>query len=221
MKIKICAVFFILALCLKADAQVDSVFKLEHTNKYKRITLNIIRYLGIPFRNSYFKDGPLMFAFDKPPGFHERSPAYGMFVRGTYFFRKPDTINVFYPAPVVYISRNIYHDLQNKRHSYDKFVRALGCVLHEITHYYQHINYNYVSYWPSGDYHAYFCQPYERDAYAVEAFFYLSKLKPRILQKTLATHAGDNDGLKLQLIKLHSQYIKRPVVSDLMPLDCQ
>ena len=217
---KIFTVAILLSFYLQVGAQTDSTFKLTHTSRYKHITLNIIKYLGIPFRNSHSKDGRLLFAFDKPAGFGQRSPAYGMFVHGPYLFRRPDTINVIYTTPIVFLSRNIYNDLKNNHHSSEKYIRALGCVLHEITHYYQHINYNYLSYWPSGDYYAYFCQPYERDAYAVEAYFYLSRRKPRDLEKILARFSGDNKRLKLELINAHSQYIKRPFPSGNSEVDC-
>ena len=211
-KIGVLAIFVF--ICIRGSAQGDSTFRLPHTVRFKSVTLNIIKYLGIPFRNSYPRDGRLLFAIDKPSGFGERSPAFGMFVRGRYILRRADTLNVIYPAPVIYISRNVFNDLHNSPRNSEKYVRALACVLHEITHYYQYINYNYISYWATGDYHAYFCQPYERDAYAVEAFFYLSKTQPRLLKKLKAIYAGDNDQLKRQLVKQHSLLIKRPIHTD-------
>lgn len=213
-KLKILVLAILAFTCIQANAQRDSTFRLRHTVRYKHVTLKIIKYLGIPFRNSYLKDGRLMFAIDKPSGFGERSPAFGMFIRGKYMFRPVDTLNVFYPNPIIYISKNVFNDLHNSPRTSERYFRALSSVVHEITHYYQHINYNYVSYWSTGDYHAYFCQPYERDAYSVEAFFYLSKMKPRSITKLLATHVGDNDQLKRLLVKQHSFLIKRPILCE-------
>lgn len=210
----------LIALSGAAFAQRDSTFRLAHTAEYKQIALNIIRYLGIPHRNSYLKDGRLMFALNKPGNFSERAPAHGMFIRGTYLYKSRDTVNVIYPAPTVYISSNIYNDLQKKADTSERFIRALSCVLHEITHYYQFINYNYISYKSSGDYHAYFCQPYEIDAYAVEAFYYLSRRNPRQLQKILNSNNGDNNLVKRELIKEHSRILRRPVLSELLELVC-
>jgi hypothetical protein len=211
----------LLCLSLSLHAQSDSVFRLAHTSRYKRTTLDIIEYLGIPHRNSYLKDGPLRFAFNKPGWYGERAPANGMFIRGTFLYTPPDTANVIYPKPIVYISRNIYQELHNKKtDTSEGFIKAQSCVIHEITHYYQFINYNYISYRSSGDYHAYFCQPYEIDAYAVEAFYYLSKRQPGQLKDVLARFAGDNERLKRELIRLHSLQIKRPVLSQVLDLVC-
>ncbi len=143
-----------------------------------------------------------------------------MFYCGSYAYQPPDTANVIYPAPVVYISRNIFSDLQLKNDTSDKHLIAVGCVLHELTHYYQFINFNYISYRSSGDYHAYFCQQYELDAFAVEAFYYLSRKKPPEFRKLLKECTGDNVRLKRELIRLHSLYIKRPVLNAFLELEC-
>ena len=217
---KLLVLILFICFSLNSNAQNDSTFRLPHTRRYKRITLDIIEYLGVPHRNSYSKDGALRFAFNKPAWYGERAPANGMFIRGTFLYIPPDTINVIYPRPVVYISRVIYNQLQRGADSSEQLIRAQACVIHELTHYYQFINYNYITYRSSGDYHAYFCQPYEIDAYAVEAFFYLSKRQPAKLKDALARFAGDNERLKRELIRLHSLQIKRPVLSQVLELVC-
>ena len=214
------AVIMLFCFGIAAGAQNDSTFRLPHTRKYKQITLHIIRYLGIPHRLSHFGDGRLKFTFYQPSAYRQGVAPYGMFFRGRYLYRPPDTLNVVYPAPVIYINRKVFTDLKQNKDTSEQFVKALSCVLHEITHYYQFINYNYITYRSSEDYHSYFCQPSEVDAYAVEAYFYLSKRKPLELQRVLRRYAGDNFRIKRELIQLHSLYIRRPVLSDLRELVC-
>jgi hypothetical protein len=208
------AIIILISIFIEIEGQTDSTFTLTHTKKYKREALSIIHYLGIPHRRFHTKDGRLKFAFNKSQKFD------GMFMRGIYLYSPPDSTDVIYPTPVVYISRNIYNNLRFGRDTSERHVRASACLLHEITHYYQFVNFNYISYRSSDDYHAYFCQPYEIDAYAVEAFFYLSKQKPTDFKEMLVKYAGNNERLKRELIRLHSRYINRPVLSELWELVC-
>lgn len=174
-------------------------------NILKKQTIDIMNRLEIPIRKNHIKDDSLILTVYKSSLI---TANYGQEAIFPYIKSKKsiDTLNRIYKKPFIALSSVLYDIMIYKKDtSKIVIVKALGSVVHELTHYFQLTfvdEKNYI-HGNINNQVQHITQPIEFEAYAVDAYYYLFFIDKKSLKQILKRN---NDKIKLYKELINKQW---------------
>jgi hypothetical protein len=113
-----------------------------------------------------------------------------------------DTSTQYYLIPHIYYSQTVFSILRDGiKASYGERIYALSLIVHEACHYYHDLSLKEKQYArPEKNYKRYLLQPFEFDAFAVQAYYFIGEIKGKTYLDSLFTLTNDVERRKRILI---------------------